>query len=59
MNNVVEMRTRNSAEGRLSAAVINNADKIAHALMMGKDVEIRKTSAGISISEIRKHIIVR
>lgn len=59
MNNVVEIKARNTAEGRLSTAIINNADKIAHALAMGKDVEIRKTAAGISVSEIRKHIIVR
>lgn len=59
MSNIVEMKARNSTEGRLSAAIINNADKIAHALAMGKDVEIRKTAAGISVSEIRKHIIVR
>lgn len=49
----------NSVKGRLAKAITNNADIIAKALMEGKDVEIRKTANGISISKVRKTILVR
>lgn len=58
-DNVVSFQVKNSVEGRVAKLIVNNADKIAHALMNGKDVEIRKTSAGISVTELRKKIIVK
>lgn len=58
-DNVVSFQVKNSVEGRVANLIVNNADKIAHALMNGKDVEIRKTSAGISVTELRKRIIVK
>jgi len=58
-DNVVSFQVKNSVEGRVSKLIVNNADKIAHALINGKDVEIRKTSAGISVTELRKRIIVK
>ncbi len=58
-DNVVSFQVKNSVEGRVAKLIVNNADKIAHALMNGKDVEIRKTSAGISVTELRKRIIVK
>lgn len=58
-DNVVSFQVKNSVEGRVAKLIVNNADKIAHALINGKDVEIRKTSAGISVTELRKRIIVK
>lgn len=62
--NVVKMKSNlenyeNSVRNRLTKSIINNADIIAKALFEGKDVEIRKTSNGISVSKVRKTIIVR
>lgn len=62
--NVVKMKSnlenyKNSVRSRLTKSIINNADIIAKALLEGKDVEIRKTSNGISVSKVRKTIIVR
>lgn len=62
--NVVKMKSnlenyKNSVRNRLTKSIINNADIIAKALLEGKDVEIRKTSNGISVSKVRKTIIVR
>lgn len=49
----------NSVKGRLTKSIVNNAEMMAKALMEGKDVEIRKTANGISVSKVRKTIIVR
>lgn len=58
---VVSMNSsyENSVKGRLTKSIVNNAEMIAKALMEGKDVEIRKTASGISVSKVRKTIIVR
>lgn len=58
---VVSMNSsyENSVKGKLAKSIINNAEAIAKALMEGKDVEIRKTANGISVSKVRKTIIVR
>ena len=58
-DNVVKMTFKTSQEESLIKQVTNNAPIIAKALMDGKDVEIRKTANGISVSKIRKTIIVR
>lgn len=58
---VVSMNSsyENSVKGKLTKSIVNNAEAIAKALMEGKDVEIRKTANGISVSKVRKTIIVR
>lgn len=58
---VVSMNSsyENSVKGKLAKSIVNNAEMIAKALMEGKDVEIRKTANGISVSKVRKTIIVR
>ena len=58
---VVSMNSsyENSVKGKLAKSIVNNAEAIAKALMEGKDVEIRKTASGISVSKVRKTIIVR
>lgn len=53
------VKYENSVKGRLVKSIENNAEVIAKALMDGKDVEIRKTANGISVSKVRKTIIVR
>jgi hypothetical protein len=53
------MTFKTSQEGSLIKMVTNNAPIIAKALMDGKDVEIRKTANGISVSKVRKTILVR
>lgn len=58
-DNVVKMTFKTSQEESLIKQVTNNAPIIAKALMDGKDVEIRKTANGISVSKVRKTIIVR
>lgn len=58
-DNVVKMTFKTSQEESLIKMVTNNAPIIAKALMDGKDVEIRKTANGISISKVRKTILVR
>lgn len=57
--NVVKMTFKTSQEESLIKQVTNNAPIIAKALMDGKDVEIRKTANGISVSKVRKTILVR
>lgn len=57
--NVVKMTFKTSQEESLIKMVANNAPIIAKALMDGKDVEIRKTANGISVSKVRKTILVR
>lgn len=58
-DNVVKMTFKTSQEESLIKQVTNNASIIAKALMDGKDVEIRKTANGISVSKVRKTILVR
>jgi len=58
-DNVVKMTFKTSQEESLIKMVTNNAPIIAKALMDGKDVEIRKTANGISVSKVRKTILVR
>lgn len=58
-DNVVKMTFKTSQEESLIKMITNNAPIIAKALMDGKDVEIRKTANGISVSKVRKTILVR
>lgn len=57
--NVVKMTFKTSQEESLIKMLTNNAPIIAKTLMDGKDVEIRKTANGISVSKVRKTILVR
>lgn len=43
----------------LKLLIIDNADKIAEILHKGKDVEIRKSAKGISVTELTKRVIVK
>lgn len=43
----------------LSEQIIKNADKISKILSRGKDVEIRKSATGISVSEVSKKVVIR
>ena len=43
----------------LKLKVIDNAETIARSLKNGKDVEIRKTASGISVTEIKKTVVSR
>ena len=43
----------------LKIKVIDNAETIARSLKNGKDVEIRKTASGISVTEIKKTVVSR
>lgn len=43
----------------IKTALIGNAEQIAKALIKGKDVEIRKSSKGITVAEVSKKVIVR
>lgn len=46
-------------EKELKTAVINNADHVVKALRNGNDVEIRRTSNGISVTEVKKKVLTR
>lgn len=46
-------------EQQIKLSVIENADIIAKTIHRGKDVEIRKSSNGVSIAEISKKVLKR
>lgn len=46
-------------EDRIKLDVIAKAEIIAKAIRCGNDVEIRKTSSGISVTEISKRVLAR
>ena len=39
--------------------IIKKSEIIAKAILGGKDVEIRKTSTGISVAEVSKKVVIR
>ena len=43
----------------LQTKVVEQAALIAAALKKGKDVEVRKTAAGISVAEVSKKVVYR
>jgi len=47
------------SEKELKLKIIENADAIAKALHRGRDVEVRKTSTGVSVAEISKKVVCR
>lgn len=46
-------------EREIKVKIIEQADIIAKAIGRGKDVEIRKSSSGISVAEISKKVVAR
>lgn len=46
-------------EREIKVKIIEQAETIAKAISRGKDVEIRKSSSGISVSEISKKVVCR
>lgn len=47
------------SERELKLKVIENAETIAKAINRGKDVEIRKSSTGISVAEVSKKVVAK
>lgn len=48
-----------SDKEKIQEDIIKKADIIAKAILGGKDVEIRKTSTGISVAEVSKRVVTR
>lgn len=46
-------------EDKIKLDVIAKAEIIAKAIRRGNDVEIRKTSSGVSVTEISKRVLAR
>lgn len=46
-------------DDRIKLQLIDKADLIVKALKIGKDIEIRKSSNGITIAEVKKTVIHR
>ena len=46
-------------EQQIKQIVIEKAEIIAKAISHGKDVEIRKSSSGISVAQISKKVVCR
>lgn len=47
------------SERELKLKVIEQAENIAKAISKGRDVEIRKSTSGISIAEVQKKIVAK
>lgn len=48
-----------ATERQIKLSIVENAEKIAHALVQGKDIEIRKSVNGVSVAEISKKVVVK
>lgn len=46
-------------DDKIKAQLIDKSDLIVKALKSGKDIEIRKSSTGITIAEVKKNVIHR
>lgn len=44
---------------KIQQDIIKKSDVIAKSIKSGKDVEIRKTTSGISVAEVSKKVVVR
>lgn len=44
---------------KIQQDIIKKSDVIAKSIKSGKDVEIRKTTNGISVAEVSKKVVVR
>ena len=47
------------SERELVAKVVEQAETIAKAIRLGKDVELRKSASGISVCEVSKKVVAR
>ncbi len=46
-------------ENKIKADIIAKIDFVAKALKQGKDVELRKTANGVSVTEVTKKVVSR
>ena len=46
-------------ENKIKADIIAKIDAVTKALKQGKDVELRKTANGVSVTEINKRVVAR
>lgn len=44
---------------KIKLAIIENAETMAKSLSRGKDLEIRKSSNGVTVAEVDKKVVVR
>ena len=47
------------SEAKVKQEIIDKIDAIAKAILHGKDVELRKTASGVSVTEVSKKIVAR
>ena len=47
------------SEEKVKKEIVDKIDAIAKAILHGKDVELRKTANGISVTEISKKLVAR
>ena len=46
-------------EKKLKSDIIEKIDVVTKALAKGKDVELRKTASGVSVTEVAKKVVAR
>lgn len=46
-------------EKKLKSDIIEKIDVVTKALAKGKDVELRKTASGVSVTEVAKKVVSR
>jgi hypothetical protein len=46
-------------EKKLKSDIIEKIDVVTKALAKGKDVELRKTASGVSVTEVTKKVVAR
>lgn len=46
-------------ENKIKSDIISKIDAVVRSLKQGKDVELRKTANGISVTEINKKVVAR
>lgn len=44
---------------KIKLSIIQNAETMAKSLSRGKDLEVRKSSNGVSVAEVDKKVVVR
>ena len=48
-----------TTDRKIADIIRDNAEMIAKSLEKGRDIEIRKTKTGISVTEVKKTVIAR
>lgn len=46
-------------EKKIKTEIIDKIDAVTKALKSGKDVELRKTANGVSVTEVSKRVVAR